>query len=112
MTRLDLATFHRQEAFIRSLSARPDLGRHVRELHWTVMDLSHPHEEEWDDIEMMDHFEKQRVMLQEQVYADALDKKEFWYFTNTAAHDARQQSLWQTFGSFVNVSSINICWLL
>jgi hypothetical protein len=109
MTLLDLAIFQRQEALIRTLSARPELGRHVHELHWTVVDLSHPNEKEWDDVEMMDHVEEQRVILQEQ---DELEEKVFWYFTNTGAHDLRQQSLWQTFGSFVNVANIDICWLL
>jgi len=48
-TRHDLSIFQQQERFMYTLGARPELGPHVRKLHWTVMDLSHPHEEEWDD---------------------------------------------------------------
>lgn len=39
-TKLDKKVFHKQKLFIQTMQRSPELGRHVRELHWTVLDAS------------------------------------------------------------------------
>jgi hypothetical protein len=39
-TDLDRAVFEKQKLFIRTIKCSPGLGKHVRELHWTVLDAS------------------------------------------------------------------------
>jgi hypothetical protein len=39
-TELDKKVFQKQKLFIRTLQCSPELGRHVREVHWTVLDAS------------------------------------------------------------------------
>jgi len=105
----------KQEAFIRTMQEHPELEKHVCELYWTVFDLSHCSEDEWDDP----------VMAHEQGHQDTADNNNnkkfladtrtddfYYYYADTAAHDRRADALWQTFESLVNVSSVDICWLL
>jgi len=91
----------------------PELGKHVRELYWTAFDLSHCDEDEWDDPDMAHEQEQQKTADDNKWFpADAMTDDVYYYYADTAAHDRRADALWQTFGSLVNVSSVDICWLM
>ncbi|KAJ4364669.1 hypothetical protein N0V83_009266 [Neocucurbitaria cava] len=49
-TRLDYDVFLKQKTFVQTLEKTPSLGKNVRELRWTVLDLSDLDEEECEDL--------------------------------------------------------------
>jgi len=48
---------------VRTLTEHPHLGRHLRKLHWTVVDLSHLDEDFWEDPDMESGFDERRNAL-------------------------------------------------
>jgi hypothetical protein len=50
--RLDYNTNEKQKCFNRTVEENPSLGKHVRELHWTILDLECMCADEWEDAEI------------------------------------------------------------
>lgn len=97
---------------MRTLYDNPFLGKHVRKLHWTVLDLSHCEEEDWEDPEMAREVEGHRKRGEvSDLPNDAFAYGEYYYALDIAAHNLKADMLWRTFKTFVNVKSIDICWL-
>lgn len=89
-----------------------DLDKYVRELRWTVLDLSHPEDEQWEDEKMLQRFNEQRDAHDNELALSGADTEDMcFYYDDTEAHELRACALWQTFRSLVNVSTIDICWL-
>jgi hypothetical protein len=85
----------------------------VRDLHWTVLDLSHCRAEEWEDPKLARELdERLKLSHDRESPSEAIVDGVYRYDLDYAAHQARAEALWQTFRSMVNVSSVDICYLL
>ncbi|CAO2653739.1 Nn.00g031500.m01.CDS01 [Neocucurbitaria sp. VM-36] len=94
-TWLDYVVFEKQKKLIQTLDKRSELGRYVRGLRWTVLDVSECGEDNWEDMELGRELEEKRNMLE-------VGER----FISATVGDP----LWRTFHSFVNVAHVDICW--
>lgn len=98
---------------MRTISEQPELGKHVRDLYWTVLDLSHCQAEEWEDLELARELDERLELSHDsEAPSEVIVDGVYHYDLDHAAHQARAEALWKTFRSMMNVSSIDICWLL
>ncbi|KAH7084282.1 hypothetical protein FB567DRAFT_78704 [Paraphoma chrysanthemicola] len=87
-TSLDHETFQRQRQFINSMAISPAHGKHVRRLHWTILDVNSrtwrwrgSGEDDWD-----------------------LDAR-------GALYEPEDEPLWTAFKRCTNISHVDICWI-
>lgn len=105
---LDHQAYEKQMCFIQIIKQKPTLGKHVRELHWTVMDTSSKYWRwssadeyntgvNWDDDEA-------RYDPEDGTFTPPP-------LVRKASSNNMSEPIWRTFRSITNISSVDICWL-
>lgn len=121
LTPVDFRAFKKQVSFIHTIQEKPDLGRYVRELHWTVLNTN-SNDWRWRlEDEFRRGWEVVDTISQTTRWYDNQDDEEGCYepedgtliplqFTLTPSN-IMPEPLWRAFRSMVNIVSVDMCWL-
>jgi hypothetical protein len=111
-THLDYNVFESQLEFIRTLSHASGLGKHVRELHWTALDLFDYEDEIWEDAKLARGIDDVKKQCERDGFP-VTPHRNYGICSDLAVATLLNilDCLLRTFQTFVNVSEVDICWL-
>ncbi|KAF2472358.1 uncharacterized protein BDR25DRAFT_13680 [Lindgomyces ingoldianus] len=105
--RFEIEMFERQRLFIRTIIERPEYGKNVRKLFWTVMD-SH---DSWGSEDFGIYWEDENGEPSDEYGYSGGNQDEFEDDEERPMYVPEDEPLWRTFASFTGVVSVDICWI-
>jgi len=108
----DYNVYRRQDCLLRTFAEKSKIGKHVRKLHWTSLDLAWSCEDDWEDHELAQRNKEEEDpgSVLDQAHDKAMDNGTLWPLEKET-YRTRREAVLRMFQSFINATHIDICWL-